>query len=366
MKKQLLLIVLCLSLTGGWAMAQTFTIEGKIDGVKGGKAELQMRETGKMVTKFSTGIAEDGTFTLKGKLNEPDVYVLKVADLKGGVSIFLDNSSINLTAKSDDLAGAVITGSTLQEDLSGFSKLVRAQSEMMRPLYTSYREAETAKKTEEMKKLDNQLKEMDGKQMEEKVTYVKSIIKSPVAPFLLNSLASSFADPSKLEKLMNGFDPALAEYKYVKTLNETLSILKVTSVGVMAPDFTQNDPDGKPVKLSDFRGKYVLVDFWAAWCRPCRGENPNVVAAYNKYSKKNFTVLGVSLDREKDAWLKAIADDKLTWTHVSDLKYWGNEVAKLYGVQSIPANFLLDKKGRIVGKNLRGDALEEALAKLVK
>jgi peroxiredoxin len=233
-------------------------------------------------------------------------------------------------------------------------------------LYTSYKEAETAKKTEETKKLDNQLKEMDGKQMEEKVSYVKSIIKSPVAPFLLNSLASSFADPSKLEKLIDGFDPALAEYKYVKTLKETLAVMKITSVGVMAPDFTQNDPNGKPVKLSDFRGKYVLVDFWAAWCRPCRGENPNVVAAYKKYSKKNFTVLGVSLDREKDAWLKAIADDKLTWTQVSDLKYWGNEVAKLYGVQSIPANFLLDKKGRIVGKNLRGDELEEALAKLVK
>ena len=142
--------------------------------------------------------------------------------------------------------------------------------------------------------------------------------------------------------------------------------MKLTAVGEIAPDFTQNDPDGKPVKLSDFRGKYVLVDFWASWCGPCRAENPNVVAAFNKYKGKNFTILGVSLDRERDPWLKAITDDKLTWTHVSDIKYWDNEVAKMYGVRSIPANFLLDKTGKIVGRNLRGDALEAALAKLVK
>lgn len=366
MRKQLFSMALGLFLIGGWALAQTFTIEGKIDGVKGGKAELRAVEGGKLVAKYSTGIADDGTFTLKGKVIEPDFYSLKIGDLRGGISIFLDNSNIKIVAKSDDLQGAVITGSPTNDDMAGYNKITRAQSELARPLYAAYNVADKAKNTAEVKKLEIQMDELDGKQMEEKIAYIKTIIKSPVAPYILNSIVYSFEDPSQLEKLINSFDPALADYKSVKTLKESLAKLKITGVGAMAPDFTQNDPDGKPIKLSDFHGKYLLVDFWASWCGPCRAENPNVVAAYNKYKNKNFTILGVSLDKEKAAWLKGIQDDKLTWTHVSDVKYWDNEVAKLYGVRSIPANLLLDKTGKIVGRNLRGDKLQEALAKLMK
>ncbi|MGI4806343.1 MAG: peroxiredoxin family protein, partial [Janthinobacterium lividum] len=135
-----------------------------------------------------------------------------------------------------------------------------------------------------------------------------------------------------------------------------------------APDFTQNDPEGKPISLSSFKGKYVLLDFWASWCGPCRQENPNVVKVYNQYKNKNFTVLGVSLDRPngKDAWLKAIKDDGLTWNHVSDLQFWNNQVAKLYSIQSIPGNFLIDPTGKIIAKDLRGEELEQKLAQLIK
>lgn len=366
MKKRLYSIALGLFLIGGWTMAQTFTIEGKIDGVKGGKAELQARESGKMVARYSTGIADDGTFTLKGKVVEPDFYLLKIGDLRGGISIFLDNSIIKIIAKSDDLPGAEITGSATHNDLAGYNKMTKSMSEQMRPLYTAYNEAEKASKTAEVKKIEAQIDELTNKQLNEKLAYISTIIKSPVATYILNSMVYNIEDPMQLEKMINNFDPALAEYKYVKALKESLAKLKLTSVGQMAPDFTQNDSLGKPVKLSDFKGKYVLIDFWAAWCGPCRAENPNVVEAFNKYKNKNFTVLGVSLDRDRAAWIKATKDDKLTWTHVSDIKYWDNEVAKMYGIRSIPANLLLDKKGKIVGRNLRGDKLEAALAKLVK
>jgi peroxiredoxin len=149
-------------------------------------------------------------------------------------------------------------------------------------------------------------------------------------------------------------------------VNKRLETIKGTMVGYKATNFAQNSPEGKPVKLSDFKGKYVLLDFWASWCRPCRMENPNVVAAYNRYKNKGFTVLGVSMDTNKDLWTAAIAADNLTWTHVSDLKGWGNEAGILYSVKGIPQNFLIDKEGKIVAKNLRGAELDEKLAEIIK
>jgi peroxiredoxin len=132
------------------------------------------------------------------------------------------------------------------------------------------------------------------------------------------------------------------------------------------PNFTQNDVNGKPVSLASFKGKYVLVDFWASWCGPCRAENPNVVKAYNEFKTKKFTILSVSLDNSKEKWLEAIKKDGLTWTHVSDLKYWKNEVAVQFGIESIPASFILDPTGKIIARDLRGSDLSTFLSKTLK
>ena len=151
-------------------------------------------------------------------------------------------------------------------------------------------------------------------------------------------------------------------------IGEQIKRLQKVAVGAIAPDFTQNTPDNLPVKLSSLRGQYVLIDFWASWCGPCRQENPNLVKAFNTYKDKGFTILSVSLDQEngREAWVKAIQKDNLTWTHVSDLKFWNNAVAQEYGVHAVPQNFLLDPSGKIVAINLRGEELQSTLDKLLK
>jgi peroxiredoxin len=170
-------------------------------------------------------------------------------------------------------------------------------------------------------------------------------------------------DLKELDTLYDMLSPVYKDSRNGRHLAATLDGNQVTGVGKIAPDFSQPDTLGRMVKLSDFRGKYVLVDFWASWCGPCRAENPNVVKAYNEYKDKGFTVLGVSLDQpgKRDAWLSAIQHDGLACTQVSDLKFWNNAVVLLYNISAIPVNLLLDPQGKIVAKNLHGEALRSKL-----
>jgi peroxiredoxin len=194
------------------------------------------------------------------------------------------------------------------------------------------------------------------------------IINNPrsfAVPPILRSLAPNM-QTSELESIINAMDPAVAKTPVIIELKARIALLKNVDIGKKAPDFTMNNPQGIPVSLSSKIGaKVLLIDFWAAWCSPCRAENPNVVKVYKEFKSKGFDIFGVSLDRSGIEWNKAIGDDNLTWTHVSDLQYWNNAAARLYGVNAIPANFLLDENGIIIAKNLRGEALYNKVKELL-
>ena len=358
---------------------QAYTLKGNLSNTApGAKAYLDRRVNGEAF--LDSAVLKNGHFEFKGTVKSPYLVMLTVDHEGTGLTnhgmdmdkhlLYLEKGTITITG-TDNISDAVITGAPVNKEFDSYKLFISAYDTAMAGINKDYGASTEAQRNDTvfMNGLNARFHEAISTKKQLQRRFILANPGSFFSIVALKELAvMNGMNLAEVTPLFNGLTADLRKSPAGEEFNNAMETEKRLGIGAEAPDFTQNDINNRPVKLSDFRGKYVLLDFWASWCGPCRAENPNVVAAYKKFHDKNFEVLSVSLDQpgKKAAWLAAIEKDGLqNFTHVSDLKYWDNAVARQYGVRGVPTNYLIAPDGKIVGKNLRGDQLDKKLTALI-
>ena len=338
-----------------------YTINGTVEGQQTGKAYLVKFADSKLDTLAQAPIA-DGKFTLTGSVAGLTDAIITIEGKRGGSPVFLENTVI--TFNLPEKGFAQITGTEAQKLYDQFAAIQMEMGKTQRELYSAYSEAAKAKDEAKMKEIEEQFNKAAEEGAAKEEALMKANADSYVAAYMLTQKMGGM----ELEDLQAQYDLLGANAKASdkgKEIAARIDKMAAVAIGKVAPDFTLNTPEGKPLSMHSIKAKVKVLDFWASWCGPCRGENPNVVAMYKELHPKGLEILSISLDNDKDAWLKAIKDDGLEWNHVSDLQGWNCAAAKLYGVNGIPHLIVLDENNVIVAKNLRGEALKEKVAELL-
>lgn len=344
-----------------------FSIKGNIKGLADGKKILLFARNydNGQADSLTATVSKNGAFVLEGNIPNADIYYMGIEGKEGAIELVLEQKEMTLSGDINDLKAIQLKGSKGQDDFVALSEQVQAVYATENIIYP---QLEKAQENEDKKAVDSLGKELESIYLKAGEVVKKHAIDHPTAlaaPYMiLNTIFD--LDAAEYQPIFNKFSDEVKNTQAGKILKDKLIVLSKTAVGNMAVDIQGLDPDGKNISLMEIKGKVTLIDFWASWCGPCRKENPNVVKMYNKYHAKGFEILSVSLDEKAESWKAAIMKDGLIWHHVSDLKGWKSDYATAYGIQAIPQTILLDSEGKIIGRNVMGEELDNMLMELLK
>ncbi len=344
----------------------SFTINVEIKGVEDNTPIYLQLIKNEDLHKIDSANLISSKVSFTGSFETPEMVFITIGETRKMVNLFAENAVISVVVDVENLDKAQVSGSKSHDDMMVFKKYMEPIDKQSSEINEEYRNAVAKSDNDAVNALRARFETMRLEQIAMFKKFISDHSKSFLSPFIIRRYLGTELEYKELDEMLSQLSPSVHSSKDYQELKKQAESLKSTAIGMPAADFALNDSTGNPIAISSFKGKILLIDFWASWCGPCRRENPNVVRIYNDYKDKGFEIIGVSFDESKSKWIDAIHQDQLTWPHISDLKGWQSYAAKLYSIQAIPATILLDREGIIIAKNLRGEALREKLEEIYK
>ncbi len=375
MKKLLLSLSVVVGLVACGDKQDGYVLNGSLSGDVADGTQVFIRKINESNQPYDidSTTVKNGKFSVSGAANSPDLIYVFIDQVQGYTPLVAENGTIELTAHKDSLNFAEVKGTTQNDIFFKYLDESRAISDKAMSIQRDLQQASMNKEEATIKSLQDEFGELQEEYKKFELQFIKDHPNGLISALLIDKVLNGrIIESSEAQEMYDALTSEIKETAPGKQLAKSLAAAKAreekgksTAIGSVAPDFSGPTPEGGEISLKEAMGKVTIIDFWAAWCKPCRVENPNVVRVYNKYHEKGLNIIGVSLDRKEEDWKKAIADDNLTWNHISSLDYFDDAIAKLYNVDAIPATFILDENGVIIAKNLRGPALEEKISELL-